>query len=115
MIRVEVVAGGSDIDERPGSSVYHQLGSAGDLQHMLREFGLNYEQSDYFMTRRVCILIAPYENGTDPKDEEINRLRSALIATGVKEGLVDAIQKGGSRVRIDDTVITETGDVFVDE
>jgi hypothetical protein len=94
VIRVEVLAGSSLIDERNGSSVEHTLGSAGDLQHMLREFGLNYEQADYFMTRRVCIVIDPYTDG-DPKDDEIERLRQALIASGVKEGLVDAIQKGG--------------------
>jgi hypothetical protein len=93
MIRVTTLAGDSTSDDRPGSSVTRRLGSDGDLQHYLRGFGLNYEESDYLRTRPVVIVIdADVE---DPRDQEIDRLRRALIASGVKEGLVDAIQKGG--------------------
>lgn len=101
MPQVQVFAGHSidRNDEREPTTVQHDYIPVGELPEMLRAVGLNYKQADYFGTRQVVMVINPDPDlsGTLPlsANQQIDNLRRALVASGVKEPLVDAIQNGG--------------------
>jgi hypothetical protein len=94
MQKITVYAGPSTTDKREvGVSDWSEYGP----EEALRRIGLEYKTADYFPQREVVITIQPDSDlMLDPVTAEIHRLRRALIASGVKEGLVDAIQKGSA-------------------
>lgn len=100
MPHIQVFAGHSNnIDERPPSAKIHGYVAESEVNETLRQIGLEYKTADYFTSRQVVIVIDPDPDlsGTLPlsANQQIDNLRRALVASGVKEPLVDAIQNGG--------------------
>lgn len=98
MPHIQVFAGHSTSEEdlRPPSAKVHGYVAESEVHETLRQIGLEYKTADYFPHRQTVIVIDPDPDilGVLPPSarEQINNLRAALIASGVKEGLVDAIQ-----------------------
>lgn len=94
MPHVQVFAGHTNTsDTRPPSVKDHGEVASQHVSELLWEIGLEFKSADYFLGRKVIIVIDPDE-GDDPKDAMIERLMAAVEAAGVPSWMAEKIRDG---------------------